>query len=108
MQRLRRDRSNRFRGLRWDPCSFPRLARCLHDRLCPGRSALSAPLKSRLGCATLRSMPKPTKQRVGQLLVGRGLAESRTRAQALVMAGQVYSGDRRIRWPWRSSMRPAS
>ena len=41
-------------------------------------------------------MPKTSKQRVDQLLVDRGLAESRSRAQALVMAGQVYSGDRRI------------
>jgi 23S rRNA (cytidine1920-2'-O)/16S rRNA (cytidine1409-2'-O)-methyltransferase len=36
------------------------------------------------------------KQRVDQLLVARGLAESRTRAQALVMAGLVFSGDRKI------------
>jgi 23S rRNA (cytidine1920-2'-O)/16S rRNA (cytidine1409-2'-O)-methyltransferase len=36
------------------------------------------------------------KARVDQLLVERGLVESRTRAQALVMAGLVYSGDRKI------------
>jgi 23S rRNA (cytidine1920-2'-O)/16S rRNA (cytidine1409-2'-O)-methyltransferase len=30
------------------------------------------------------------------LLVSRGLAESRTRAQALIMAGAVYSGERKI------------
>src|SRR5215470_7729102 len=40
-----------------------------------------------------------TKQRVDQLLVERGLAESRTRAQALVMAGLVWSGERRIEKP---------
>jgi 23S rRNA (cytidine1920-2'-O)/16S rRNA (cytidine1409-2'-O)-methyltransferase len=34
--------------------------------------------------------------RVDQLLVDRGLAESRTRAQALVLAGKVFSGERRI------------
>jgi 23S rRNA (cytidine1920-2'-O)/16S rRNA (cytidine1409-2'-O)-methyltransferase len=34
--------------------------------------------------------------RVDQLLVERGLAESRTRAQALVMAGLVYSGTRKL------------
>ncbi len=34
--------------------------------------------------------------RVDLLLVERGLAPSRTRAQALIMAGRVYSGDRRI------------
>ena len=36
------------------------------------------------------------KSRVDQLLVERGLVESRTRAQALVMAGMVFSGDRKI------------
>jgi len=44
-------------------------------------------------------MPKTSKQRVDQLLVARGLAESRTRAQALIVAGQVYSGERRIDRP---------
>lgn len=39
------------------------------------------------------------KQRVDQLLVARGLAESRARAQALVMAGHVFSGARRIDKP---------
>jgi 23S rRNA (cytidine1920-2'-O)/16S rRNA (cytidine1409-2'-O)-methyltransferase len=37
-----------------------------------------------------------TKQRADQLLVDRGLAESRTRAQALILAGQVFAGARRI------------
>ena len=37
--------------------------------------------------------------RVDQLLVERDLAESRTRAQALVMAGLVYSGDRKLAKP---------
>lgn len=36
------------------------------------------------------------KSRVDQLLVERGLVESRTRAQALVMAGLVFSGHRKI------------
>lgn len=36
------------------------------------------------------------KVRVDQLLVERGLAESRTRAQALIMAGTVFSGERKI------------
>lgn len=36
------------------------------------------------------------KQRADQLLVDRGLAESRTRAQALIMAGLVYVGDRKV------------
>jgi 23S rRNA (cytidine1920-2'-O)/16S rRNA (cytidine1409-2'-O)-methyltransferase len=36
------------------------------------------------------------KQRVDQALVDRGLAESRSRAQALIMAGLVFSGERKI------------
>ena len=39
------------------------------------------------------------KHRVDQLLVDRGLVESRSRAQALVLAGKVYSGDRRVEKP---------
>ena len=35
-------------------------------------------------------------QRADQALVERGLAESRTRAQALILAGQVYAGTRRV------------
>jgi 23S rRNA (cytidine1920-2'-O)/16S rRNA (cytidine1409-2'-O)-methyltransferase len=34
------------------------------------------------------------KTRLDQLLVERGLAESRTRAQALILAGRVYAGER--------------
>ncbi|WP_310495978.1 TlyA family RNA methyltransferase [Sandarakinorhabdus sp.] len=36
------------------------------------------------------------KKRADQLLAERGLAESRTRAQALILAGLVFVGDRRI------------
>ena len=36
------------------------------------------------------------KVRADQLLVAQGLAESRTRAQALILAGNVFVGDRRI------------
>ncbi|MCG8511565.1 MAG: TlyA family RNA methyltransferase, partial [Rhodospirillales bacterium] len=39
------------------------------------------------------------KKRIDQLLVERGLAESRARAQALVMAGAVYSETRRLDKP---------
>jgi 23S rRNA (cytidine1920-2'-O)/16S rRNA (cytidine1409-2'-O)-methyltransferase len=39
---------------------------------------------------------KPAKQRIDQLLVDRGLAESRARAQALVIAGLVFVGEVRI------------
>ena len=37
-----------------------------------------------------------SKLRVDQMLVDRGLAESRARAQALVMAGLVFAGERKI------------
>jgi 23S rRNA (cytidine1920-2'-O)/16S rRNA (cytidine1409-2'-O)-methyltransferase len=44
-----------------------------------------------------KSGAKPAgKQRVDQMLVDRGLAESRTRAQALVLAGLVFSGESKI------------
>ena len=44
-------------------------------------------------------MSKPSKIRLDQLLVDRGLADSRTKAQALVMAGLVYAVDRRLDKP---------
>ena len=40
-----------------------------------------------------------SKQRADQLLVERGLAESRARAQALIMAGLAFVGDRKIDKP---------
>jgi 23S rRNA (cytidine1920-2'-O)/16S rRNA (cytidine1409-2'-O)-methyltransferase len=39
---------------------------------------------------------KSIKQRADQLLVDRGLAESRARAQALILAGLVFSGERKL------------
>lgn len=44
-------------------------------------------------------MSKVPKIRVDQLLVERGHAESRTRAQALVLAGTVFSGETKIAKP---------
>ncbi len=47
-------------------------------------------------------MPRPTKTakiRLDLLLVARGLADSRTRAQALILAGSVFSRDRRLDKP---------
>ncbi|MCH8916661.1 MAG: TlyA family RNA methyltransferase, partial [Proteobacteria bacterium] len=38
----------------------------------------------------------PPRPRLDQALVARGLASSRTQAQALVMAGKVFSGERRL------------
>jgi 23S rRNA (cytidine1920-2'-O)/16S rRNA (cytidine1409-2'-O)-methyltransferase len=40
-----------------------------------------------------------TKVRADQLLVSRGLAESRTKAQAVIMAGAVFSGERKLAKP---------
>ncbi len=40
--------------------------------------------------------PMPKKKRLDQMLVDRGLVESRTRAQALVMAGLVFSGEQKL------------
>ncbi|MHA6719895.1 TlyA family RNA methyltransferase [Sphingomonas sp. RS6] len=42
------------------------------------------------------------KLRADQLLVERGLAESRTRAQALIMAGLVFVGERKVDKPGQS------
>jgi len=42
---------------------------------------------------------RPRRQRLDLLLVERGLAESRTRAQALVMAGAVVVGEQRVDKP---------
>jgi 23S rRNA (cytidine1920-2'-O)/16S rRNA (cytidine1409-2'-O)-methyltransferase len=42
---------------------------------------------------------RPGKTRVDQLLVDRGLAESRARAQALVLAGLVFSGEAKLAKP---------
>src|SRR6185369_8930829 len=38
----------------------------------------------------------PKKMRADQLLVERGLVESRARAQALILAGLAYAGERKI------------
>ncbi len=44
-------------------------------------------------------MTKSNKQRADLLTVERGLADSRARAQALILGGKVYSGERRIEKP---------
>ncbi|MFN7308272.1 MAG: S4 domain-containing protein, partial [Acetobacteraceae bacterium] len=41
-------------------------------------------------------MTRPPKQRADLLLVATGLAESRARAQALILAGKVFSDGRRV------------
>ena len=47
------------------------------------------------------------KQRIDQMLVERGLAESRARAQALVMAGLVFSGETKIAKPGQQMLQEA-
>jgi 23S rRNA (cytidine1920-2'-O)/16S rRNA (cytidine1409-2'-O)-methyltransferase len=42
---------------------------------------------------------KPRKERIDVLLVERGLAESRAKAQALILAGQVVVGEQRVDKP---------
>lgn len=42
---------------------------------------------------------KPARKRIDQLLVERGQAESRTRAQALIKAGLVFAGEERVAKP---------
>ncbi|MFQ5785418.1 MAG: TlyA family RNA methyltransferase [Alphaproteobacteria bacterium] len=42
---------------------------------------------------------RPERRRLDRLLVERGLAKNRTRAQALIMAGRVFSGERRLDKP---------
>ncbi|MFN7827694.1 MAG: TlyA family RNA methyltransferase [Acidobacteriota bacterium] len=39
---------------------------------------------------------KAGRERLDKLMVTRGLAETRTKAQALILAGQVYSGEKRL------------
>jgi 23S rRNA (cytidine1920-2'-O)/16S rRNA (cytidine1409-2'-O)-methyltransferase len=51
---------------------------------------------------------KAKKRRVDQLLVERGLAESRARAQALVMAGLVFAGETKIDKPGHQIAEDAS
>jgi 23S rRNA (cytidine1920-2'-O)/16S rRNA (cytidine1409-2'-O)-methyltransferase len=41
-------------------------------------------------------MTRPPKQRADLLLVALGLAESRARAQALILAGKVFSDTKRV------------
>lgn len=45
------------------------------------------------------SASKPPKQRADQALVDRGLVETRSKAQALIMAGKVFTGEQRVEKP---------
>jgi len=60
---------------------------------------MSKPCRSARTSSTADAVASPKRQRIDQLLVEHGLAESRTRAQALIMAGLVYVGENRIEKP---------
>ena len=47
-----------------------------------------------------RSRGPVSKERVDQILVSRGLVETRAKAQALILAGLVFSGERKIEKAW--------
>ena len=49
-----------------------------------------------LAAAPVKMKSKPNKERLDRLLVTRGLAETRSKAQALIIAGQVYSNEQRL------------
>jgi 23S rRNA (cytidine1920-2'-O)/16S rRNA (cytidine1409-2'-O)-methyltransferase len=70
----------------------------------PGSTPSTSSPPPSLRSAARRSRPRPapdqaqplTKRRADQLLVDQGLADSRTKAQALILAGTVFSGEQRI------------
>ena len=47
-------------------------------------------------------MSSPKKRRLDELLVEKGLADSRSRAKALILAGKVMLGTKRLDKPGRS------
>ena len=59
----------------------------------PGESACSALCHDTVVRATVARNPKRVRVRLDALLVDRGLAETRSRAQALVLAGKVRVGE---------------
>jgi 23S rRNA (cytidine1920-2'-O)/16S rRNA (cytidine1409-2'-O)-methyltransferase len=66
-----------------------------------GRSARGRlPAASGVGCGAAET--SVSKTRLDQLMVERGLAGSRAQAQALVLAGQVFSGEQRLDKPGRA------
>src|SRR5688500_4779416 len=74
--------------------------RCCIEWLLPrGRTVGQAPGSGLPGSAAVSPRARGGKRRIDQLLVERGLAESRARAQALVMAGLVFAGETRVDKP---------
>ena len=57
---------------------------------------MTEPLPAAPGGETAPKPPGGGKSRADQALVDRGLVESRAKAQALILAGKVFSGDRRV------------
>ncbi|GMN03740.1 TlyA family RNA methyltransferase [Erythrobacter sp. MTPC3] len=55
-----------------------------------------------------KTTKQPKKKRVDHLLVERGLVESRTRAQALIMAGTVFAGEAKVEKPGQQIAEDAS
>jgi 23S rRNA (cytidine1920-2'-O)/16S rRNA (cytidine1409-2'-O)-methyltransferase len=55
--------------------------------------------KGRVEIVRVEDQPRMAKERADKVLVERGLAESRTRAQALILAGQVLVREQRIEKP---------
>ena len=65
-------------------------------------SSVQIPMTDPSSSRSVEKSSASVKVRVDQLLVDRGLAESRTRAQALVLAGLVFSGETKIAKPGQS------
>lgn len=70
----------------------------LSDEVKSGANLASRTPESGLFFAILRQRMKPTskKERLDKLLVLRGLADTRAKAQSLILAGQVFSGEQRL------------
>lgn len=60
------------------------------------RRAFASPVRDGVKIIDFKMMTKQKRERIDKLLVERGLVESRTRAQALVMAGAVLVGEQRV------------
>ena len=63
----------------------------MHVTQSPPPLAFDTPIPPRLLYSGMKS--KPAKKRLDQLLVERGLAESTTKAQAMILAGEVSVDD---------------
>jgi 23S rRNA (cytidine1920-2'-O)/16S rRNA (cytidine1409-2'-O)-methyltransferase len=59
------------------------------------------------------SSPKPKRERADVLVVARELAPSRAKAQAMILAGEIFAGERRVEkpgdlWPIDAELRAAA